>query len=90
MMSGSGLHPAGAGLSWPVQGAGRAVPGFPHMKGEERPGSGRLRVTTPCNCRKLGALLAMQHNGWDHGLKVTADGADLVGNVGAVLLRKGR
>ena len=30
----------------------------------------------------------MQHNGWDHALKVTADGAGLVGHVGAVLLRK--
>ena len=35
-----------------------------------------------------GALFAMQHNGWDHALKVTADGAGLVGHVGAVLLRK--
>jgi hypothetical protein len=30
----------------------------------------------------------MQHNGWDHALKVTAGGAGLVGHVGAVLLRK--
>jgi hypothetical protein len=30
----------------------------------------------------------MQHNGWDHALKVTADGAGLVGHAGAVLLRK--
>jgi hypothetical protein len=30
----------------------------------------------------------MQHNGWDHGLKVTADGKGLVGHAGAVLLRK--
>jgi len=35
-----------------------------------------------------GALLAMQHNGRDHALKVTADGAGLVGHAGAVLLRK--
>jgi Transposase DDE domain group 1 len=28
------------------------------------------------------------HNGWDHALKVTADGAGLVGHAGAVLLRK--
>ena len=35
-----------------------------------------------------GALFAMQHNGWDHALKVTADGAGLVGHAGAVLLRK--
>jgi hypothetical protein len=30
----------------------------------------------------------MQHNGWDHALKVTADGAGLVGHAGTVLLRK--
>ena len=30
----------------------------------------------------------MQHNGWDHALKVTADGAGLVGHGGGVLLRK--
>jgi hypothetical protein len=30
----------------------------------------------------------MQHNGWDHALKVTSDGAGLVGHAGAVLLRK--
>ena len=30
----------------------------------------------------------MQHNGWDHALKVTANGAGLVGHAGAVLLRK--
>jgi hypothetical protein len=30
----------------------------------------------------------MQHNGWDHALKVTADGPGLVGHAGAVLLRK--
>jgi len=30
----------------------------------------------------------MQHNGWDHALKVTADGDGLVGHAGAVLLRK--
>ena len=30
----------------------------------------------------------MQLNGWDHALKVTADGAGLVGHAGAVLLRK--
>jgi hypothetical protein len=29
-----------------------------------------------------------QHNGWDHALKVTADGKGLVGHAGAVLLRK--
>ena len=30
----------------------------------------------------------MQHNGWDHTLKVTAGGTGLVGHAGAVLLRK--
>jgi hypothetical protein len=30
----------------------------------------------------------MQHNGWDHALKVTGDGVGLVGHAGAVLLRK--
>ena len=29
----------------------------------------------------------MQHNGWDHALKVTAGGTGLVGHAGAVLLR---
>ncbi|MCW2931028.1 MAG: family transposase [Actinomycetia bacterium] len=29
-----------------------------------------------------------QHDGWDHALKVTADGKGLVGHAGAVLLRK--
>ncbi len=35
-----------------------------------------------------GALFAMQHNGWDHALTVTADGTGLVGHAGAVPLRK--
>ena len=30
----------------------------------------------------------MQHNGWDHGLKVTDEGAGLAGHGGGVLLRK--
>ena len=30
----------------------------------------------------------MQHNGWDHGLRVTDDGAGLAGHAGGVLLRK--
>jgi Transposase DDE domain group 1 len=30
----------------------------------------------------------MQHNGWDHALKVTADGTGLVAHAGAILLRK--
>ena len=32
----------------------------------------------------------MQHNGWDHALKATADGKGLVGHAGAILLRVGR
>ena len=35
-----------------------------------------------------GALFAMQLNGWDRALKVTADGKGLVGHAGAILLRK--
>jgi hypothetical protein len=30
----------------------------------------------------------MQHNGWDHALKVTAGGKGLVGHAGVILLRK--
>ena len=30
----------------------------------------------------------MQHNGWDHALKVTSDGKGLVGHAGSILLRK--
>ena len=30
----------------------------------------------------------MEHNGWDHALKVTGGGAGLVGHAGAILLRK--
>ena len=30
----------------------------------------------------------MQHTSWDHALKVTGDGAGLVGHAGAILLRK--
>jgi hypothetical protein len=30
----------------------------------------------------------MEHNGWDHALKVTGGGTGLVGRAGAVLLRK--
>jgi len=30
----------------------------------------------------------MQHNGWDHALKVTASGTGLAGHAGAILLRK--
>src|SRR5260370_26631217 len=48
---------------------------------------GDYGVSARLNSR-TGALFAMQHNGWDHALKVTADGAGLVGHAGAVLLRK--
>jgi hypothetical protein len=30
----------------------------------------------------------MQHNGWDHGLRVTDEGTGLVGHGGGILLRK--
>ena len=30
----------------------------------------------------------MEHNGWDHALKVTGGGAGLIGHAGAILLRK--
>jgi Transposase DDE domain group 1 len=30
----------------------------------------------------------MQHNGWDHALKVTGEGEGLIGHAGAILLRK--
>ncbi len=51
------------------------------------PCSGRFAVTT-LTFPGTGALFAMEHNGWDHALKVTADGAGLIGHAGAVLLRK--
>jgi hypothetical protein len=37
---------------------------------------------------RTGALFAMEHNGWDHALKVTGGGTGLVGHAVAVLLRK--
>src|SRR5258705_11860060 len=37
---------------------------------------------------RTGALFAMEHNGWDHALKVTADGAGPNGPPGADLLRR--
>src|SRR6266700_6605477 len=40
-----------------------------------------------CNSQ-AGALFVMQDTGWDHALKVTAEGEGLVGHAGAVLLRK--
>jgi hypothetical protein len=58
------------------------------ISGEERPGPGRLRSNHTLQSPGLGALFAMQHNGWDHGLKVTDDGAGLAGHCGGVLLRK--
>jgi hypothetical protein len=38
--------------------------------------------------RSWSALRHALHNGWDHALKVTAEGTGLVGHAGAVLLRK--
>jgi hypothetical protein len=62
---------------------------FPRAKpGEERPGSGKLQVTTPMQLPGTGALFVMQDTRWDHALKVTGGGAGLVGHAGAVLLRK--
>src|SRR6267154_5845436 len=34
---------------------------------------------------RTGALLAIEHNGWDHAPKVTAEGTGLVGHAGASL-----
>jgi|ERR1035441_114917 hypothetical protein len=48
---------------------------------------GDYAVTTRMLFPGTGALFAMQHNGWDHALKVTGDGG-LVGHAGAILLRK--
>ena len=62
-------------------------PSYSGFEGVERPGFGRLPVTTLSKFQ-AGALFAMQHNGWDHALKVTADGTGLVGHAGAVLLPK--
>ncbi len=81
------VHLMGAGRSGRPAG-GRPRSGRPlRVKGEERPGSGRLRVTTP-ESPGTGAPLTMQLNGWDHALKITADGKGLVGHAGAILLRK--
>jgi hypothetical protein len=46
----------------------------------ELPHNGSLQGT--------GALFAMQDNGWDRALEVTADGNGLVGHAGGILLRK--
>ena len=37
---------------------------------------------------RRGGIVVLKHNGWDHGLTVTADGTGLIGHAGAVLLRK--
>jgi hypothetical protein len=58
------------------------------FNGEERPGPGRLRGNDTKVTSGTGALFAMQHMRWDHGLKVTGDGAGLAGHGGGVLLRK--
>src|SRR3989440_4862949 len=77
-------HLMGAG-AWRRGCAGRER--LADSAGEERPGSGRLRGNHTRNFQ-IGALFAMQHTPWDHALKVTGDGAGLVGHAGAVLLRK--
>jgi hypothetical protein len=64
-----------------------AVP-FPAFEAKSALDLEDYRLPHTCNFQ-AGALFAMQqHNGWDHALKVTADGKGLVGHVGAVLLRK--
>jgi hypothetical protein len=57
------------------------------FKGEQRPGSGRLRVTTRLNPLNWSAP---RHAAQRVGpcLKVTADGVGLIGHASAVLLRK--
>ena len=55
---------------------------------EERPGSGRLRGNHTGVTPGTRALFAVQHNGWDHALKGTADGTGLAGHAGAVLPRE--
>jgi hypothetical protein len=49
---------------------------------------GDCRSPQPCDFPETGALFANQDTRWDHALKVTGGGADLVGHAGAVLLRK--
>ena len=50
----SRAHPAGAGRRRArSSGPAAGYAGFPRAEGEERPGSGRLRVTTPCNRQEL-------------------------------------
>src|SRR6266487_3895282 len=78
------VHLMGAG-SLAAHCVGGGLRGF---NGEERPGSGRLRGNHTHVFPGTGALFVMQHNGWDHALKVTGDGEGLVGHAGAVLLRK--
>ena len=58
------------------------------FKSEERPGSWEITGHHNHVIHGPGALFAMKLNGWDHALKVTAEGAGLVGHAGAVLLRK--
>src|ERR1700756_664003 len=61
---------------------------FRSFEGEEGTSPGRLPVTTRSKIPGQSALRHALHNGWDHALKVTADGRGLVGHAGAVLLRK--
>ena len=85
MGAGHGCRARGIGRPWlscaaaPVGGIG--------PDSEERPGSGKLPVTTPSDFR-AGALFVMDDTRWDHGLTVTGEGKGLVGHAGAVLLRK--
>ena len=55
---------------------------------EERPGPGRLRGSYTRVISQAGALFIRDDTRWDHALKVTGDGEGLVGQAGAVLLRK--
>jgi hypothetical protein len=58
------------------------------FKGEKRSWFWEIRGYHTHTFPRTGALFAMQHNGWDRALKVTADGTGRAGQAGAVLLRK--
>jgi hypothetical protein len=61
-----------------------------HLMGAKSGGTGARQVTRLPDGRvqRRRALFAMQHNGWDHGLRVTDEGTGLVGHGGGILLRK--
>src|SRR2546421_4264411 len=70
-----GVHPAGEGRrrAGPEQRGNGAASGyawFPGAEGEERPGSGRLRVTTPCDHQIWSAL---RHAGYAVGPRADGD-----------------